>query len=470
MTKFQFPVSAEDGIITQKDPYTLCPTSQQSPQGCHQNSSNVCLVQHWPFLTLDDGTLFKFHPAMIWPVYIHMFLKPLNTSALPSCRPDLMSAVLASLSARSFSGMAWAVDPQKSLHPQTVYGCVPVRAVHLQTVWLYASQGGPSTDCAWLCASQGSPSTDCMAVCQSGQSIYRLCMAVCQSGRPIYRLYGCVPVRAVHLQTVYGCVPVRVTHLQTVWLCASQGDPSTDCMAVCQSGWPIYRLCMAVCQSGWPIYRLCMAVCQSGRPIYRLYGCVPVRVTHLQTVYGCVPVRVTHLQTVWLCASQGGPSTDCTWLCASQGDPCTLHLSTGSLSTWEGWQNLSVGHCGRLATALHVRPFTPWSDWRSWLCRHHSLHVQTFCPAMQWHSTGTCRCTPSMREITETKPETGVVSGTNNTTGTQSVLRFAEHRDYKINPTHVFSLVLLAIVMLIAWDLMTLSVIYQVSSENCFHV
>ena len=45
-----------------------------------------------------------------WPETGTQFLKPLITSALPSCRPVVMSAVLASLPA-SDSGIARAVGP-----------------------------------------------------------------------------------------------------------------------------------------------------------------------------------------------------------------------------------------------------------------------------------------------------------------------------------------------------------------------
>ena len=61
------------------------------------------------------------------------FLKPLSTSALPSCRPDVISAVFASLICAFIPtdfGMPRAVDIQKSLQPKTVHGCVPVGATH----------------------------------------------------------------------------------------------------------------------------------------------------------------------------------------------------------------------------------------------------------------------------------------------------------------------------------------------------
>ena len=62
------------------------------------------------------------------------FLKPLSTSALPSCRPDVISAVLASLSGLFIltdSGVPRTVDPQRFLKLKTVHG------------WQCASQGSP---------------------------------------------------------------------------------------------------------------------------------------------------------------------------------------------------------------------------------------------------------------------------------------------------------------------------------------
>ena len=47
----------------------------------------------------------SFRRAMLWSSGLsafRKFLKPLNTSALPSCRPDVIFAVFASLAARSF--------------------------------------------------------------------------------------------------------------------------------------------------------------------------------------------------------------------------------------------------------------------------------------------------------------------------------------------------------------------------------
>ena len=68
---------------TGKGPYMLHPISQQSPQGCPQNSANVCLVEHRSFLTSEGGmsaTSFTSFPhslflkaisvVMLWPVHV----------------------------------------------------------------------------------------------------------------------------------------------------------------------------------------------------------------------------------------------------------------------------------------------------------------------------------------------------------------------------------------------------------------
>ena len=54
---------------------------------------------------LPFSTPLSFRRSMLWCSglsVLRKFLKPLSTSALPSCRPDVIPAVLASLSARSF--------------------------------------------------------------------------------------------------------------------------------------------------------------------------------------------------------------------------------------------------------------------------------------------------------------------------------------------------------------------------------
>ena len=89
----------------------LRPVTQQSPQGYPRNSANIYMVEHRSFSTLEGGMsatsflhssfLQAISAVMLWPVYVEKIPQASETSALPSCR-DFISAVLASLSARSF--------------------------------------------------------------------------------------------------------------------------------------------------------------------------------------------------------------------------------------------------------------------------------------------------------------------------------------------------------------------------------
>ena len=84
-------------------PYALRPVSQQSTQGCPRNRANICLVERRSFSTLEGGmSAASFLHSSFLQAIRAVMLKPLNTSSLPSCRPDVISAVLASLSACSF--------------------------------------------------------------------------------------------------------------------------------------------------------------------------------------------------------------------------------------------------------------------------------------------------------------------------------------------------------------------------------
>ena len=107
-----------------KGPHALHLVSQQSPQGCLRNSTNIFRVEHKSFQTLEGGKLafailrssflyvistgrveswpFPFCAPLsfMWSVLwrcglsrVRKFLKPLSTFGLSSCRPDVMSAV-----------------------------------------------------------------------------------------------------------------------------------------------------------------------------------------------------------------------------------------------------------------------------------------------------------------------------------------------------------------------------------------
>ena len=52
---FSFCFSSRWHCSARKGPYALRPISQQSPQGCPRNSTNICLVEHRSLSTLEGG-------------------------------------------------------------------------------------------------------------------------------------------------------------------------------------------------------------------------------------------------------------------------------------------------------------------------------------------------------------------------------------------------------------------------------
>ena len=77
---YSFSFSTRWHHNAQKGPYALRLVSQQSPQGCPQNSANICLVEHRSFSTSEDGMSAAsfLHPSflqainavMLWPVHV----------------------------------------------------------------------------------------------------------------------------------------------------------------------------------------------------------------------------------------------------------------------------------------------------------------------------------------------------------------------------------------------------------------
>ena len=124
--------------------------------------------QRWvDYRPLPFSTPLSFRLYMLWCFGLSMsrkFLKPLNTSALPSCRSDVIYAVFASLSARVARTLSnqqtnyllvhshWLRRAQGSKSTEvfaakTMHVCVPVGAAHsrlhiLQEVhWVYENDG-----------------------------------------------------------------------------------------------------------------------------------------------------------------------------------------------------------------------------------------------------------------------------------------------------------------------------------------
>ena len=106
-------VSAQDGIVALGKAHTRsAPSLSSLPKVAletvpifvwlNTDRSRPWRVECRP---LSFSTPLSFRRSMLWCSCLSVlrkFLKPLSTSALPSCRPDVISAVLASLSARSF--------------------------------------------------------------------------------------------------------------------------------------------------------------------------------------------------------------------------------------------------------------------------------------------------------------------------------------------------------------------------------
>ena len=101
--KFSFSFSSRWLRGARRGPYALRPVSQQSPQGSPLNSAclNTDRSRPWNVGRFLSPLLFPSGHHCCGALTQSMFLKPLSTSAPPSCRPDVLSAVLASLSAQN---------------------------------------------------------------------------------------------------------------------------------------------------------------------------------------------------------------------------------------------------------------------------------------------------------------------------------------------------------------------------------
>ena len=142
-SSYSFSFSSRWHRSNRKGPYALCLVSQQSPQGCPQNSANIFLVEHRSFSTLEGGMsapsflhssfLQAISAVMLWPVHVqkvpqaseHLCPAKLWTridicSACQSICPFILTD----------SSVPRTADPQKSLKLKTVHGCVPVRTAH----------------------------------------------------------------------------------------------------------------------------------------------------------------------------------------------------------------------------------------------------------------------------------------------------------------------------------------------------
>ena len=130
-------------------------TCQQSPQGCLQNSANVCVVEHRLFPTLEGVSIGCFLSPLIFPSGDQMFwcsglskfrefLNPLSSKQWTGC--DVCCVYQSACSVPLIP--AW---PAQCIHSSLccwrLNGCVPVRAAHLvlhllqQVHWVCENEG-----------------------------------------------------------------------------------------------------------------------------------------------------------------------------------------------------------------------------------------------------------------------------------------------------------------------------------------
>ena len=109
----EFPVSAQEGIVALGKAHTRsAPSLSSLPKVALETvpifawlNTDRCRPWRVECRPLPFSTPLSFRRSMLWCSglsVLRKFLKPRSTSALPSCRPDVISAVLASLSVRSF--------------------------------------------------------------------------------------------------------------------------------------------------------------------------------------------------------------------------------------------------------------------------------------------------------------------------------------------------------------------------------
>ena len=140
--------------------------SQQSPQGCPGNSTNICLVEHRSFSTLEGG--------MSASSFLHSsFLRVINAVMTLEGGMSASSFLHSSFLRVINAVMLWPVHVQKV--PQASEHLCPAKlqtrcdtCCACQSICLFIPTyyGVPrivdphksvAEDCAWLCASRGSP-------------------------------------------------------------------------------------------------------------------------------------------------------------------------------------------------------------------------------------------------------------------------------------------------------------------------
>ena len=141
--QFQFQLKMTS--LLSERPIRAPPRLSAVSQGCPRNSANVCQVEHRSFSTLEGGMsaasflhssfLRAISAVMLWPVHVekvpqaseHLCPAELQTRCDICCACQSTCPFIP-----TDSRMPRSVDPQKSLYPKTVRGCVPVGADHFK--------------------------------------------------------------------------------------------------------------------------------------------------------------------------------------------------------------------------------------------------------------------------------------------------------------------------------------------------
>ena len=123
-----FTFSSRWHLSARKGPYALRPVSQQSTRGCPRNSTNICLVEHRSFSTLEGGMsaasflhssfLQAVNAVMLWLVRVekvpqaseHLCPSKLQTRCDICCACQSICLFIP-----TDSGVSRTVDPQKSV-------------------------------------------------------------------------------------------------------------------------------------------------------------------------------------------------------------------------------------------------------------------------------------------------------------------------------------------------------------------
>ena len=139
---FRFSFSSRWHCSARKGPYVLCPVSQQSPQGCPQNSANICLVEHRSFLAFEGG--------MSAASFLHSsFLRAVSAVMLWLVRAEKVPQASEHLCPAKLQTRCDICCACQSICPFIpTDSSMPRTEIHRSLV---------AEDCAWLCASRGSP-------------------------------------------------------------------------------------------------------------------------------------------------------------------------------------------------------------------------------------------------------------------------------------------------------------------------